>query len=98
MIEDLRTKKNAISYEWPEFLRRCDHTLLINSKGQMALKKDIKGDPRFAAKHEMDLKPKVIKGGLKFGMSYDSPFHSKFTQVHPATKQLLDYAYANKPP
>jgi len=31
-------------------------------------------------------------------MSYDSPFHSSFTEIHPKTKQLLDYAYNNLQP
>ena len=79
-------------------MTRNENTLLINAKGQMAFRKNIKGDPRFIAKHEMDTNNKLVKTGLKFGMSYDSPFHSSFTEVHPATKQLLDYAYNSLQP
>jgi len=32
----LRYKKNAISIDWPSYMRRCPHTLLINKQGQVA--------------------------------------------------------------
>jgi hypothetical protein len=64
----------------------------------MALRKNVNDDPRFTAKHELDNSHKIVKTGLKFGISLDSPFHSRFTEVHPATKQLLDYAYQNLQP
>ena len=39
-----------------------------------------------------------IKTTLKYGISKDSPFHSQYTEAHPSTKQLLDYAYMNTLP
>jgi hypothetical protein len=50
-------------------MTRNENTLLINAKGQMAFRKNIKGDSRFIAKHEMDTNKKLVKTGLKFGMS-----------------------------
>ena len=37
LLTDTKAKKNAIDPDWPDFLKRCDYTLLINAKGQMAL-------------------------------------------------------------
>ena len=82
---NLRAKKNAISYEWPAYLAKNPHLLVANAKGQLSLLQDNK--PDLAKKSP----PKtLINTKMKFGMSKESPFTTKYTEAHPLTQAFGD--------
>jgi len=64
----------------------------------MALNKNAQGNERFNAKSAVSLRKKAIKSVIKYGMSKDSPFLTKYTYEHPSTLKILDYDSMNKLP
>jgi len=80
----LTDKKNALSFDSPDYIIRPKMLLLQKQGNQFFLSSQKHHHP------VPEIKPtKTVITNYKFGLSKDSPFHNKYSEMHKLTPQLF---------
>jgi hypothetical protein len=77
-------KKNAISYDQPKYLLGNQYSLLQKNQRNFFYSRDKNHHPI-----KMESPAKTPNKNMKYGLSKDSPFLSKFSQIHRLTPSLF---------
>lgn len=77
---------NTVTVEWPDYLIRSPYTAVrdINDKVALRLGRDLSKEQP---------KPKIVKtinSNLKFGLSRDTPFETKYTEIYASSKGIMN--------
>lgn len=78
--------KNTVTVEWPDYLVRNPYTALRSSNNKISLRMN-----RDLSKEQPNPKvAKTINTNYKFGLSRDTPFETKFTEIYASSKGIMN--------
>ena len=78
--------KNTICVEWPDYLVKNKNIVLRDEKNVMTLRAE-----RDLSKEQPQKRvEKTINTNYKFGLSKDTPFENKYTELSSLTKAILN--------
>ena len=76
-------KKNSNSIDNPSYLISNKNLIIVDEKGRYQSRANC--NPKSSA----ELSPsRKVRTGMKFGISQDSPFESRYTEFHPSSEAI----------